>query len=97
MDHHSMFKDPETVKRQLKLPAVIAYSFVGDSTPEYHARLEEIVLRIVGESNIRKRTIRESSAGNYTAYRFEVFHDEFSDVESIYREVSALQGTRFMI
>ena len=93
----SPFKNPEAVREQLKLPAVIAYSFIGESSSEYHARLEEIVVRIAGEGNVRMRRFRESAAGAYTAYKFEVFHDSFEDVESIYREVGALSGTRFMV
>jgi putative lipoic acid-binding regulatory protein len=93
----SVFKDPEMVRNQLNLPAVVKYSFVGMSTPEYHARLEEIVVRFAQESNIRNRSQKASSAGTYTAYRFEVYHDDFEDVEGIYREVMALPGTRFVV
>ena len=93
----SPFRNPSAVKQSLKLPAVVSYSFVGDATPEYHARVEEIVGRIAGEKNIRKRSTRESARGRYTAYRFEVFHDTFDDVEAIYTEVGALAGTRFVV
>jgi putative lipoic acid-binding regulatory protein len=93
----AVFKNPEAVREQMDLPAVINYSFVGDSSPVYHAKVEEIVVRIAGEQNIRKRSFRESAQGNYTAYRFEVFHDTFGDIEDIYREVIALEGTRFVI
>jgi len=92
-----VFKNPEAVREQMDLPTVINYSFVGDSSPTYHAKVEEIVVRIAGEQNIRKRTFRESSKGNYTAYRFEVFHDTFADIEDIYREVMGLDGTRFVV
>lgn len=85
------------MREQLKLPTVIRYSFIGACSPSYHARLEEIVVRVAGEENIRKRTFRESSAGNYTAYRFEVYHDSFDDIESIYREVIALEQTKFVV
>lgn len=93
----SVFNDPERVKEQLNLPAVFRYSFVGASSPEYHARIEEIVGRIAGEKNIRKRSYRKSAAGTYTAYRFEVYHDDFEDIEAIYREVGALAGTKFVL
>ncbi len=93
----SVFNNPEAVREQMRLPAVINYSFVGDSSPTYHAKVEEIVVRIAGEANIRKRAFRESAQGNYTAYRFEVFHDSFADIEDIYREVMGLAGTRFVI
>jgi len=92
-----MFKNPEAVRDQLALPSVISYSFVGDSSPEYHAKLEEIVVRVAGEENIRKRGYKESRKGNYTAYRFEIYHDRFQDVEDLYREVSDLEGTKFLI
>lgn len=96
-DPESVFEDPEMVRQQMNLPAVIRYSFVGLSTPRYHAQLEEIVARIAGEENIRQRSYRKSRAGRYTAYVFEVFHDAFEDVESIYREVGRLDGTRFVV
>lgn len=92
-----VFKDPERVKRQMDLPGVVSYSFVGVSSPEYHARVEEIVVRVVGEDNIRNRSFRESSKGNYTAYKFEIFHHEFGEVEQLYREIGGLPGTRFLI
>ncbi|MCB2155900.1 DUF493 domain-containing protein [bacterium] len=97
MEEKSVFKNPEQMKEQLNLPAVVAYSFVGPSTPQYHARVEGIVTQIVGEENIRKRTFRESAGGKYTAYKFEIYHTEFEDVETMYREVMALEGTRFVL
>lgn len=93
----SPFRNPSAVKESLGLPAVVSYSFVGDSSPQYHARVEEIIVRIAGDANIRKRSTRESARGRYTAYRFEVFHDTFDDVEAIYTEVGALAGTRFLV
>ncbi len=93
----SMFRNPKLVKEQLDLPAVINYSFVGLSSPHYHAKLEAIIVRIAGETNIRKRTFKESSGGRYTAYRYAVYHDVFDDVEAIYAEVAELAGTKFVI
>lgn len=81
----------------MALPGEVSYSFVGDPSPEYHARVEEIIVRIVGEDNIRRRTFRSSTQGHYTAYRFEVFHMAFEEVEAIYREVGALPGTKFVL
>jgi putative lipoic acid-binding regulatory protein len=93
----SVFENPERFREQLRLPNVLRYSFVGASSPEYHARLEEIVVRIAGEQNIRKRTFRASSGGRYTAYKYDVYHDDFPAIEALYREVIALEGTRFVI
>jgi len=93
----SVFRNPDAVREQLALPAVIAYSFIGLPTPEYHARLEAIVVRIAGETNVRKRSFNPSSGGKYTAYRFEVYHDDFEAVEAIYREVRGLEGTKFVV
>ena len=93
----SVFKNPERVREQMDLPGVVSYSFVGESTPEYHARLEEIVVRIAGEENVHRRAFRESSRGVYTAYRFRIFHMDFDEVEALYREVSRLPGTRFVL
>ncbi|MCK6546738.1 DUF493 family protein [Myxococcota bacterium] len=93
----SPFQNPEAVERQLELPAIVPYSFVGDSSATYQATLEGILLRIVGAPNIRARRTQLSSGGKYTAYRFEVFHERFEDVEAIYREVGALPGTRFVL
>jgi putative lipoic acid-binding regulatory protein len=93
----SVFKNPERMREQLNLPTVIRYSFVGLSTPEYHARLEALVVRVAGEHNIRKRRFRESSTGRFTAYKYDVYHDEFATVEALYREVIALEGTRFVL
>lgn len=93
----SVFRHPEKVRSQLKLPSVIRYSIVGPSTPAYHARLESLITRLVGDANIRHRQYRKSSKGTYTAYRFDIFHDNFEDVEEMYRIVGRLEGTRFMI
>jgi putative lipoic acid-binding regulatory protein len=93
----SPFQNPDVVQQQLDLPAVVPYSFVGDSSATYQATLEAILLRVVGAANIRTRRTQLSSGGKYTAYRFEVFHDRFEDVEAIYREVGALPGTRFVL
>lgn len=92
-----VFRNRERVKEQMDLPGEVSYSFIGESTPRYHAQLEEIVVRIAGEENIRRRTFRSSSRGNYTAYKFEVFHMSFEEVESLYREVMGLEGTRFVL
>jgi len=93
----SVFKDPEQVRKNMDLPGVVSYSFIGASTPEYHAKLEEIIVRIAAEDNVQSRSFRESAAGAYTAYRYEVFHTDFQDVEAIYREVKDLPGTRFVL
>lgn len=93
----SVFRNPDAVRQQLDLPAVVAYSFIGLPTPEYHARLEAIVVRIAGPQNVRKRSFQSSSGGKYTAYRFEVYHDAFEDVEAMYREVGDLAGTKFVV
>lgn len=97
MAKNSVFKNPEGMRESLNLPAVVAYSFVGPTSPQYHARIESLLVRIVGEENIRQRTFRESSGGKYTAYKFEIFHTCFDDVEAVYREVMALEGTRFVL
>jgi putative lipoic acid-binding regulatory protein len=93
----SVFNDPERVREQLKLPAVVEYSVVGLSTSEYHAKLEEIVVRVAGEANIHRRAFRESSGGAYTAYRYAIFHTDFADVESFYRQVGSLPGTKAVL
>jgi putative lipoic acid-binding regulatory protein len=93
----SVFQNPEAVREELKLPSMVFYSFVGDSSEPYRTRLDAIMVRIVGEKNIRKRAVQMSSGGKYTAYRFDVFHERFEDVEAIYREVGALAGTRFVL
>jgi oligopeptidase A len=96
-EQKSVFNNPDAVREQLQLPAVVFYSFVGESSDRYHQRLDEIIQRIVGEENIRGRTRHPSAKGKYTAYRFEIFHERFDDVEAIYREVGALPGTRFVL
>jgi putative lipoic acid-binding regulatory protein len=93
----SVFQDPERVRQQLNLPAVVEYSVIGLSTSEYHAKLEETVVRIAGEENIHRRAFRESAKGSYTAYRYAIFHSEFSDVELFYREVGSLAGTKAVL
>lgn len=92
-----VFKNRERVKEQLDLPGEYSYSFVGEADPEYHAKVEEIVVRVVGENNIRHRSFRSSSGGKYMAYKFEVFHMAFTEVEQVYEEVGGLDGTRFLI
>ncbi len=92
-----VFRDREMVKKQMDLPGEVSYSFIGVSTPEYHARLEQIVVRTVGEENVRHRSFRASGGGNYTAYRYELFHLAFEEVEQLYRDVMALPGTKFVL
>jgi putative lipoic acid-binding regulatory protein len=93
----SIFNDPERVRQQLNLPAVIEYSVIGLSSAEYHAKLEELIVRLVGDENIHRRSFRESSGGAYTAYRFAIFQSEFEDVEAFYRQVGALTGTKAVL
>lgn len=92
-----VFKNREMVEKQVNLPGEYHYSFVGDSSPEYHAKLNEIVERLAGPQNVRRRTFRKSAKGNYTAYKFDVFHQELAEVEEVYREVGVLEGTRFLL
>lgn len=92
-----VFKDREAVKKQMDLPGVVHYSFVGDSSPEYHAKVEEIITRLAGEDNIRHRSFRASRKGTYTAYKFEIFHMAFEEMEQVYREVCDLPGTKFVV
>jgi putative lipoic acid-binding regulatory protein len=52
---------------------------------------------VAGEANVRARSFRSSGEGKYVAYRFEVYHERFEDIEQIYRLVAQLDGTRFML
>jgi putative lipoic acid-binding regulatory protein len=70
---------------------------VGASSAEYHAKLEQIVVQLVGDENIHRRTFRQSTGGAYTAYRYSIFHSEIEDVESFYREVGKLPGTKAVL
>lgn len=93
----SVFRDPEAVKREMNLPAVISYSFIGDADPAYHARLVALVEEVVGVDRIRRRSVRPSRGGKYSAYKFDVFHDRFEDVEALYARVGKLPGTKFVV
>lgn len=93
----SVFKNPEAVRRQMNLPAIVKYRFVGIASPRFHAQLEEIVTRVVGEANIRNRSNRPSAKGRYVSYIYDVYHDSFEDIETIYREVGSLEDARFVI
>ena len=93
----SPFKNRKMVKEMIDLPTVINYSFVGLASPEYHAKLEKIVMRIAGDENIRKRSFKESARGNYTAYRYRIYHDDFETIEELYKAVSELEGTKFLV
>ncbi len=95
--NESVFNDPEAVEEQLSLPSVVSYSFVGPSSPAYHARVEAIVTSVAGDENIHARSQVPSRKGNYTAYRYDVFHTVFQDVEQIYKLIGALEGTKFVI
>lgn len=92
-----MFENREVVEKQLDLPNVVYYSFVGTTSDEYRSSVEAIISKVAGAANIRGRTAHPSSGGKYTAYRFDVFHVRFEDVEQVYREVGALPGTRFVL
>jgi putative lipoic acid-binding regulatory protein len=93
----SPFTNREVVRQQMNLPDVVFYSFVGEPTAQYRERIEGIITRIAGATNVRSRKQQPSSGGKYVAYRFEVFHERFEDVEAIYREVGALPGTRYVL
>ena len=75
-----VFKDREAARLLFNLPDIVFYSFVGDSSASYGASLDALMVRIVGEENIKNREVQASARGNYTAYRFEIFHDEFEDI-----------------
>ena len=96
-EEHSVFKNPEAVEREMRLPAVVSYSFVGDSSPSYHARLVSTVEDVVGAGSVRRQTSRPSKSGKYAAYHFDVFHATFDEVEALYRRVCELDGTRFVL
>ncbi len=93
----SIFNDPDAVERGMNLPAVVSYSFIGEATPAYHARLTAVIEAVAGEGSIRRHRTRPSRGGKFTAYKFDIFHDCFEDVESIYSRVKDLPGTRFVI
>ncbi len=93
----SVFRDPEAVEREMNLPAVVPYSFVGDASPGYHARLMSLVEELVGAENVRYQTVRGRAGGKWAAYRFEVWHETFDEVEALYASVMALPGTRFVL
>ena len=96
-DRKSVFKNPEAVEREMRLPAVASYSFVGDSSPSYHARLVSTVEDVVGAASVRRQSTRPSKGGKYAAYHFEVFHATFDEVEALYRRVCDLEGTRLVL
>lgn len=93
----SVFRDPEAVKQALKLPAVINYSFIGDPSPAYHARLEQAILEIVADDHIQSRRTHPSRTGKFVAYKYDIFHECYEDVEAVYRAVSTIPGTRCVL
>ena len=93
----SVFRDPDAVEREMNLPAVVPYSFIGEASPDYEASVVSIIETVVGEDKIRKRSTQPSGSGKYVAYRFEVFHERFEDVEDIYARVAKLPGTKFAV
>jgi putative lipoic acid-binding regulatory protein len=96
-ERKSVFKNPDAVEREMRLPAVVSYSFVGDSSPSYHARLVSTVEGVVGVGSVRRQSSRPSKSGKYAAYHFDVFHATFDEVEALYRSVCDLEGTRFVL
>lgn len=96
-DKKKVFQNRDVVQQQLDLPNIVFYSFVGDTSDKYRNTIESIITRVVGVKNIRRRHTQPSAGGKYTAYRFDVFHERFEDVEQIYREVGSLPETRFVL
>lgn len=92
-----VFENREFMREQFDLPAVVSHRFIGDSSPRYHAHLEEAITAVVDADNIRSVSFRESSKGSYTSYRYEIYHEHFEDVEELYRRVAAVEGTKFVI
>ncbi len=97
MSDDGVFKNREAVERELNLPGLVSYSFIGDAAPEYHAKLVATIESVVEPDKIRRRSARPSRSGNYVAYRFEIFHEVFEHVEAIYARVGKLDGTRFVL
>ena len=96
-DRSSVFRNPEAVEKEMRLPAVVSYSFVGDASPSYHARLVSAVEEVVGAGSVRRQSTRASKGGKYAAYHFDVFHVSFEEVEALYKRVGELDGTRFVL
>lgn len=92
-----VFENREFMREHFDLPGVVSYRFIGDSSPRYHAHLEEAITAVVDAAHIRSVSFRGSSGGNYTSYRYEIYHESFEDVEEVYRRVSKVEGTRFVI
>jgi putative lipoic acid-binding regulatory protein len=93
----SFFQNPDMVRKQLGLPAVVDLSVIGSATAEYHAKLEDLILTTVGEESIHHRSYRDSGAGSYTAYRYSIFFSDLPDLEAFYKNVGALPGTKAVL
>lgn len=92
-----VFEDRDFMRRQFDLPGVVSYRFIGDSSSRYHAHLEEAITSVVALESIQRVTFKESRGGKYTSYQYEIYHEVFEDIEEVYRRVSAVEGTKFVI
>lgn len=97
MSKESVFKNPQAVERGLELPNIVSFRFVGTSEPRYHSQLLSAIEGIVQTAQIKRQFQRNSSGGRYVSYRFDIFCTEMMEVESIYRAVSQLPDTKFVI
>lgn len=92
-----VFENREFMREQFDLPGVVSYRFIGEASPRYHAHLEEAITSVVTHESIQRVTFKESREGRYTSYQYEIYHEVFEDVEEVYRKVSAVEGTKFVI
>jgi len=97
MEHSSVFKNPRAVEHGLELPNLITFRFVGSAGPRYHSRLLKAIEGVVQSAQIKRQFQRSSSGGRYVSYRFDIFCTEMKEVEEIYRAVSKIAGTKFVL
>lgn len=93
----SVFQNPEVVEKGLELPNLVSFRFVGNAGPRYHSQLLSALEGVVQTAQIKRQFHRSSSRGRYTAYRFDIFCTEMTEVESIYRAVAKLPDTKFVL
>ena len=90
----SAFNDREGVARALNLPNVTKVVAIGPTDDVYRDALEAVIVRLVGANGIRKRETRASNEGKYTSYRFHVRIKNIAQLDDLYRQIGALEGTR---
>ena len=82
---------PLKAKDLIELPGTYEFKVIGESSPEFLAKLSSLVEGIIGFKRLLQVTQRPSAKGKYIAYSLTTQIEVYEEIEKVYLSLKESQ------